>query len=57
MLLVVPSSISDFSVLMLVKSMLLQTKKGTDNRQTLEFVHDMYHELGIQDLTVQTEDA
>lgn len=40
-----------------MKSLLLQTRKGTDNRQVLEFVHDMYHELGIQDLTVQTEDA
>lgn len=40
-----------------MKSLLLQTKKGTGSRQALEFVHDMYHELGIQDLTVQTEDA
>lgn len=40
-----------------VGSLSLATRKGTDNRQVLEFVHDMYHELGIQDLTVQTEDA
>lgn len=46
-----------FPLLTLVKSLLWQTKKGTDNRQTLEVVHDMCHELGIQDLTVQTEDA
>ncbi|XP_022982982.1 metal tolerance protein C2 isoform X2 [Cucurbita maxima] len=40
-----------------VGSLTLTTKKGSDNRQTLEFVHGMYHELGIQDMTVQTEDA
>ncbi|XP_022971353.1 metal tolerance protein C2-like isoform X2 [Cucurbita maxima] len=34
-----------------------QIKKGTDNRQTLEFVHGVYHELGILELTVQMEDA
>lgn len=40
-----------------VGSLSLTTKKGTDHGRTLEFVHDTYHELGIQDLTVQTEDA
>ncbi|KAG6580803.1 Metal tolerance protein C2, partial [Cucurbita argyrosperma subsp. sororia] len=40
-----------------VASLTLTTKKGSDNRQTLDFVHGMYHELGIQDMTVQTEDA
>ncbi|XP_022934285.1 metal tolerance protein C2 isoform X2 [Cucurbita moschata] len=40
-----------------VGSLTLTTKKGSDNRQTLDFVHGMYHELGIQDMTVQTEDA
>ncbi|KAL0555202.1 hypothetical protein IC582_009141 [Cucumis melo] len=40
-----------------IGSLSLTTKKGTGSRQALEFVHDMYHELGIQDLTVQTEDA
>ncbi|KAA0043738.1 metal tolerance protein C2 [Cucumis melo var. makuwa] len=40
-----------------IGSLSLTTKKGMGSRQALEFVHDMYHELGIQDLTVQTEDA
>ncbi|XP_022929813.1 metal tolerance protein C2-like isoform X1 [Cucurbita moschata] len=40
-----------------VGSLSLTIKKGTDNRQTLEFVHGVYHELGILELTVQIEDA
>ncbi|KAG6596239.1 Metal tolerance protein C2, partial [Cucurbita argyrosperma subsp. sororia] len=40
-----------------VGSLSLTIKKGTDNRQTLEFVQGVYHELGILELTVQIEDA
>lgn len=34
-----------------------QVKKGVDDRPILEFVHGLYHELGVQDLTVQADEA
>ena len=37
--------------------MLWQIKKGIDDRPILGFVHGLYHDLGVQDLTVQTDDA
>ncbi|XP_057438760.1 metal tolerance protein C2 [Lotus japonicus] len=40
-----------------VGSLLIQVKKGVDDRPILEFVHGLYHELGVQDLTVQTDEA
>ncbi|CAI0402800.1 unnamed protein product [Linum tenue] len=38
-----------------VGSISLQVKGGVDDRQVLEFVHGLYHDLGVLDLTVQTE--
>ncbi|KAJ0027779.1 hypothetical protein Pint_36409 [Pistacia integerrima] len=38
-----------------VGSISLQVKEGTDDRSILQFVHGLYHDLGIQDLTVQTD--
>ncbi|KAH6827542.1 Cation efflux family protein [Perilla frutescens var. hirtella] len=38
-----------------VGSISLQVKEGTDDRPILQFVHGMYHELGVQDLTVQSD--
>ncbi|XVE96114.1 hypothetical protein REPUB_Repub02eG0193400 [Reevesia pubescens] len=38
-----------------VGSLSLQIKKEMDDRQILEYVHSLYHELGMQDLTVQTD--
>lgn len=35
----------------------LQVKKEMDDRAILQFVHGLYHDLGIQELTVQTDDA
>lgn len=32
-----------------------QVKEGVDDRPILQYVHDLYHELGIQDLTVQID--
>ncbi|KAF3442649.1 hypothetical protein FNV43_RR16565 [Rhamnella rubrinervis] len=40
-----------------VGSLSLQVKKGMDDRSIFQFVHGLYHELGIQDLTVQVDDA
>ncbi|KAA8516983.1 hypothetical protein F0562_017199 [Nyssa sinensis] len=40
-----------------VGSLSLQVKKGMDDRQILQYVHGMYHDLGVQDLTVQTDCA
>uniref|UniRef100_A0A803QP18 Cation efflux protein transmembrane domain-containing protein n=1 Tax=Cannabis sativa TaxID=3483 RepID=A0A803QP18_CANSA len=40
-----------------VGSLSIQVKKGTDDRSVLQYVHGLYHELGIQDLTVQTDDV
>ncbi|XP_058003745.1 metal tolerance protein C2-like [Hevea brasiliensis] len=33
----------------------VQVKKGMDDRPTLQFLHGLYHDMGIQDLTVQTD--
>ncbi|XVE75726.1 hypothetical protein DITRI_Ditri12bG0115700 [Diplodiscus trichospermus] len=38
-----------------VGSLTLQVKKETDDRRILQHVHSLYHELGIHDLTVQTD--
>ncbi|XP_021283384.1 metal tolerance protein C2 [Herrania umbratica] len=38
-----------------VGSISLQVKKEMDDRPILEHVHSLYHELGIHDLTVQTD--
>ncbi|MED6182348.1 Metal tolerance protein C2 [Stylosanthes scabra] len=38
-----------------VGSLSIQVKKGIDDRPILEFVHGLYHDLGVQDLTVQTD--
>ncbi|GMJ02296.1 metal transport protein 5 [Hibiscus trionum] len=38
-----------------VGSLSLQVKKEMDNRHTLGYVHGLYHDLGIHDLTVQTD--
>lgn len=38
-----------------IGSLSLQVKKGMDDRPVLEFVHNLYHDLGVQDLTVQTD--
>ncbi|CAJ1908573.1 unnamed protein product [Sphenostylis stenocarpa] len=40
-----------------VGSLIVQVKQGTNDRPILEFVHGLYHDLGVQDLTVQTDDA
>ncbi|XP_028777680.1 metal tolerance protein C2-like isoform X2 [Neltuma alba] len=40
-----------------VGSLLIQVKKGADDRPLLGLVHGLYHELGVQDLTVQTDDT
>ncbi|KAB1222390.1 Metal tolerance protein C2 [Morella rubra] len=34
----------------------IQVKKGMDDRPILQFVHGLYHDLGILDLTVQTDE-
>ncbi|GLT38607.1 hypothetical protein SLA2020_128450 [Shorea laevis] len=38
-----------------IGSVSLQVKNGMDDRPVLEFVHNLHHDLGIQDLTVQTD--
>lgn len=38
-----------------VGSLSLQVKKGIDDRPIVAYVHDLYHDIGIQDLTVQTD--
>ncbi|KAK3227212.1 hypothetical protein Dsin_007074 [Dipteronia sinensis] len=38
-----------------VGSISLQVKRGIDDRPVLEYVHGLYHDLGIQDLTVQID--
>ncbi|KAK3030820.1 hypothetical protein RJ639_037201 [Escallonia herrerae] len=38
-----------------VGSLSLQVKKGVDDRPILEYAHHVYHDLGVQDLTVQTD--
>ncbi|XP_057983058.1 metal tolerance protein C2 [Malania oleifera] len=40
-----------------VGSLSLQVKKGIDDRLILQYVHGLYHDLGVQDLTVQTDYA
>ncbi|KAL4606881.1 hypothetical protein ACB092_09G135700 [Castanea dentata] len=40
-----------------VGSVSIQVKKEMDDRAILQFVHGLYHDLGIQELTVQTDDA
>ncbi|KAF8396049.1 hypothetical protein HHK36_017661 [Tetracentron sinense] len=38
-----------------VGSLSLQVKKGADDHPILQYVHGLYHDLGVQDLTVQTD--
>ncbi|KAL5707836.1 Metal tolerance protein C2 [Ranunculus cassubicifolius] len=38
-----------------VGSLQIQVKDGADHNPILHFVHNLYHELGIQDLTVQID--
>ncbi|XP_048426536.1 metal tolerance protein C2-like isoform X2 [Pyrus x bretschneideri] len=38
-----------------VGSLSVQVKKGIDDRPVLRYVHGLYHDLGIQDLTVQAD--
>ncbi|TYH32039.1 hypothetical protein ES288_A01G219700v1 [Gossypium darwinii] len=40
-----------------VGSLSLQVKKEMDDRRILEYAHNLYHELGMHDLTVQTDYA
>ncbi|KAL9331689.1 hypothetical protein ACSQ67_001299 [Phaseolus vulgaris] len=40
-----------------IGSLIVQVKEGTNDRPILEFVHGLYHDLGVQDLTVQTDNA
>ena len=34
-----------------------QVKEGMDDRPILQYVHGLYHDLGVQELTVQTDYA
>ncbi|XP_043692636.1 metal tolerance protein C2-like [Telopea speciosissima] len=38
-----------------VGSLSVQVKKGLDDHPILRYVHGLYHDLGVQDLTVQTD--
>ncbi|KAB2608087.1 metal tolerance protein C2 [Pyrus ussuriensis x Pyrus communis] len=40
-----------------VGSISIQVKKGIDDRPILQYVHGLYHDLGIQDLTVQADNV
>ncbi|KAL9675740.1 hypothetical protein QQ045_003946 [Rhodiola kirilowii] len=40
-----------------VGSLSVQVKAGVDDRPVLHFVHNVYHELGVQELTVQIEET
>ncbi|KAI3474524.1 hypothetical protein Pfo_029439 [Paulownia fortunei] len=40
-----------------VGSISLQVKQGMDDQPILQYVHGLYHDLGAQDLTVQTDSA
>lgn len=40
-----------------VGSLSLQAKQGVDDRPILQYVHGLYHDLGVQDLTVETDSA
>lgn len=36
---------------------MLQVKQGMDDNPILQYVHGLYHDLGVQDLTLQTDYA
>ncbi|WCJ34022.1 Metal tolerance protein C2 [Euphorbia peplus] len=36
-------------------SLQLEVKKGMDERPILQYVHGLYHDLGVHDLIVQTD--
>ncbi|KAF8398519.1 hypothetical protein HHK36_017448 [Tetracentron sinense] len=38
-----------------IGSLSLQMKRGADDHLILQYVHGLYHDLGVQDLTVQTD--
>ncbi|CAF1935232.1 hypothetical protein Bca4012_074486 [Brassica carinata] len=38
-----------------VGSLRIQVKSGIDERPLLQYVYDVYHDLGVQDLTLQTD--
>ncbi|OVA13076.1 Cation efflux protein [Macleaya cordata] len=38
-----------------VGSLSIQVKKGSDDHPVLHYVHGLYHDLGVQDLTIQTD--
>lgn len=40
-----------------VGSLMIQVKQGTDHNSILHYVHNLYHELGVEDLTVQIDDV
>ncbi|XP_062220873.1 metal tolerance protein C2-like isoform X2 [Phragmites australis] len=40
-----------------VGSLSIRVKSGADDQSVLEYVHGLYQDLGIQDLTVQTDDS
>ncbi|XP_057488956.1 metal tolerance protein C2-like [Actinidia eriantha] len=40
-----------------IGSLSLQVKKGMDERPILQYVHGLYHDLGVQELIVQTDYA
>ncbi|XP_074307017.1 metal tolerance protein C2 [Silene latifolia] len=40
-----------------VGSLSLQVKSGIDDKPVLQYVHGLYHELGVQDLTVEIDNV
>ncbi|PKI54179.1 hypothetical protein CRG98_025412 [Punica granatum] len=40
-----------------VGSLTIRVKDGMNEHSVLQFVHSLYHDLGIQDLTVQTDES
>ncbi|KAL3533942.1 hypothetical protein ACH5RR_007463 [Cinchona calisaya] len=38
-----------------IGSISLQVRKGIDDRPILQYVHNLYHDMGVQDLTVQVD--
>ncbi|OEL21788.1 Metal tolerance protein C2 [Dichanthelium oligosanthes] len=40
-----------------VGSLSIRVKSGTDDRAVLEYAHGLYQDLGIQDLTIQTDES
>ncbi|RLM80936.1 metal tolerance protein C2 [Panicum miliaceum] len=40
-----------------VGSLSIRVKSGADDRAVLEYAHGLYQDLGVQDLTVQTEES